>query len=94
MEKIVFISKNNHQSHKVFDFLKSNYDAVWENNIKIIIGLNPDYVIMFHWSEILPKKFYEKINCICVHTGNLPKDRGGSPIQNQILKVKSSVELI
>ena len=25
-------------------------------------------------------------NCICLHESNLPKFRGGSPIQNQIIK--------
>ena len=31
-------------------------------------------------------KIIKKYNCICFHTAPLPYGRGGSPIQNMILK--------
>ena len=46
---------------------------------------NPSKIFFFHWSYIIPKKIYEKYECINIHTSNLPTGRGGSPLQNQIL---------
>lgn len=44
-----------------------------------------DYVFFPHYSRLIPKEFYSRFVCIGFHIGNLPKDRGGSPIQNKIL---------
>ena len=40
------------------------------------------------------KKIYENFICVIFHTGNLPKHRGGSPIQNLILKTKRLFQMI
>lgn len=45
-----------------------------------------DYVFFPHYSKRIPDYFIEKHKCIGFHTGNLPDDRGGSPIQNKILR--------
>ena len=49
-----------------------------------------------HFSEIIPSEFLNMFECIGFHTGNLPHDRGGSPIQNKIIKgeYKSKVSAI
>jgi methionyl-tRNA formyltransferase len=47
---------------------------------------NVDYFFFPHTPDIIPKDFLEKYNCIGFHTGDLPDDRGGSPIQHKILK--------
>jgi methionyl-tRNA formyltransferase len=39
-----------------------------------------------HYSRIIDVKEYSGVRLIGFHTGNLPEDRGGSPIQNKILK--------
>jgi methionyl-tRNA formyltransferase len=39
-----------------------------------------------HYSKLIPKDIISKYVCIGFHTGNLPSDRGGSPIQNKILR--------
>ena len=95
MKKIVFISKKNSNSKKVFDSIKS-YDSSWINETEKIKSLNPDVVIVYHWSKIIPKTIYNNFKCVSIHTGNLPDDRGGSPLQNQILRGKkfSRVNLI
>ena len=95
MEKVLFISKKTSFSEKVFLSIK-NHRLIWENDIEKISDIKPDLIIIFHWSYIIPKKIYTKFKCITIHTGNLPDDRGGSPIQNQILRGKkfSKVNLI
>jgi methionyl-tRNA formyltransferase len=54
----------------------------------IPVDLNPkDSIIFFpHYSKIIPVEITERFTCIGFHTGDLPMDRGGSPIQNKIRK--------
>ncbi len=49
-------------------------------------NINPKIIFFIHWSKIIPKNIYEKYTCIQFHLADLPNGRGGSPIQNQILK--------
>ena len=49
------------------------------------LSQKPDWIVLFHWSEIVPKEILDNSRCVVIHTGNLPKGRGGSPLQNQIL---------
>lgn len=49
-------------------------------------GLNFDYVFFPHYSSIVPDWFLEQYLCIGFHTGDLPNDRGGSPIQRKIAR--------
>jgi len=95
MDKILFISKKTMFSEKVFLSLKS-HNIIWENDIDKIFEIKPSIIIVFHWSSLIPKSIYSKFKCVSIHTGNLPHDRGGSPIQNQILRGKkfSKVNLI
>jgi|TARA_R110001583_G_scaffold16819_1_gene68741 methionyl-tRNA formyltransferase len=46
-----------------------------------------DYDLIFFvgWSEIIPKDIVNNNKCICLHPSPLPKYRGGSPIQHQII---------
>jgi methionyl-tRNA formyltransferase len=48
--------------------------------------LNPELIFFPDWSWIVPKKIVEDFRCVCFHESDLPKFRGGSPIQNQIIK--------
>ena len=49
-----------------------------------IIKLKPETIITSGWSWIIPKEFLDFRPCVTYHPGKLPKDRGGSPIQNQM----------
>lgn len=42
-------------------------------------------VFVPHYSKIIDLKSFPNVRFIGFHTGNLPRDRGGSPIQNKIL---------
>ena len=48
-----------------------------------------DIIFFIGWSWILPKDIVEKYKCICLHPSPLPKYRGGSPIQNQVVRGES-----
>lgn len=44
-----------------------------------------DIIFFLGWSEIIEKKIVDNNFCICLHPSLLPRYRGGSPIQNQII---------
>lgn len=48
-----------------------------------------DILFFIGWSWIIPNELVNKFNCICMHPSPLPKYRGGSPIQNQIINGES-----
>ena len=50
-----------------------------------IYNFNPDIILYYGWSWIIKKDIIEKFQCIMLHPSPLPKYRGGSPIQNQII---------
>ena len=60
-----------------------------------IVAFNPDLVLFYGWSNIVPKYLVTKYNCLMLHPSPLPKYRGGSPIQNQIIQgeTKSAVTI-
>ena len=56
-------------------------------NLKLLKNYNPNYIFFIHWSWIVDPKIYSYCESILFHTAPLPYGRGGSPIQNLILKV-------
>lgn len=57
-----------------------------KNLEKDYIGKDVDYIFFPHWSFIIPKEIYECYNCIVFHMTDLPFGRGGSPLQNLIVR--------
>ena len=54
-------------------------------NEKDIYDFSPDLILFYGWSKIVPEKIINDFICLMLHPSDLPKFRGGSPIQNQIL---------
>ena len=65
-----------------FYLIKNPNDLTYEFLKKI----NPKFVFFPDWSWIVPKKIVHNFKCVCFHESDLPKFRGGSPIQNQIIR--------
>ena len=72
---------------------KSNYNNLnkktfYFNNINKnkIKKINPRLIFFLHWSKRIPDEIFKNHLCIQFHSSDLPKFRGGSPIQNQIIK--------
>ncbi len=63
-----------------FIFLKNIYEL--ENNLRIYS--KPEAIFFPHVSEYIPEKIFSNFTCVGFHTGDLPRDRGGTPIQNKI----------
>ena len=56
---------------------------------------NPDFILFYGWSWMVSEDIISDYKCIMLHPAKLPKYRGGSPIQNQIIRgeVNSAVTL-
>ena len=46
----------------------------------------PRYVFFPHWSWRVPADIIERFECICFHMADVPYGRGGSPLQNLIVR--------
>ncbi len=46
----------------------------------------PDFIFFPHWSYVIPEEIYESYTCIVFHMTDLPYGRGGSPLQNLIVR--------
>lgn len=48
--------------------------------------LNPDFVFFPHWSYIIPPEIHQRFECVIFHMTDVPFGRGGSPLQNLIVR--------
>jgi methionyl-tRNA formyltransferase len=52
---------------------------------QIIGETKPEIIFFVGWSWIIKENIIDKYKCICLHPSPLPKYRGGSPTQHQII---------
>jgi methionyl-tRNA formyltransferase len=82
-----------------FDEVISGYDGHWsyvddkEVLLKEIETLKPRYVFFLHWSWIVPKEVVDNYECVCFHMTDVPYGRGGSPLQNLIVRGHKDTKL-
>ena len=57
-----------------------------EFNFNKLNSLSPIKIFIPHWSYIIPPEIYNNFECIVFHMTDLPYGRGGSPLQNLIVK--------
>ena len=53
---------------------------------EIIKHLSPQYIFFLHWSWIVPIEITNNYECVCFHMTDVPYGRGGSPLQNLIVR--------
>lgn len=87
---VIACSKNWFKKHKKSDeFLRLpiTYISIKEDlNLNFLKDINPKYIFFPHWSWKVDKSIYQKYECVAFHTAPLPYGRGGSPIQNLIIR--------
>ena len=75
--------------------LKEKYDGVYDIsvitekeqlNTDRLEELQPKYVFFPHWSYIIPANIFGSYSCVVFHMTDLPFGRGGSPLQNLIVR--------
>jgi methionyl-tRNA formyltransferase len=58
-----------------------------------VAALNPRFAFFPHWSHKVPQSVLDKTECVCFHMADVPYGRGGSPLQNLILRGHSHTKL-
>lgn len=71
----------NHKEHDIR--LITEKDELTE---EMVNAFAPDYIFFPHWSYYIPQSIYEKWECVVFHMTDLPYGRGGSPLQNLIVR--------
>lgn len=75
--------------------LKSEYEGIHDIEIytkkeeftyENVKKFNPDYILIPHWSYIIPAEITDNWECVVFHMTDLPYGRGGSPLQNLIVR--------
>lgn len=52
----------------------------------LVQSLAPRYLFFLHWSWKVPAEIVHGFECVCFHMTDVPYGRGGSPLQNLILR--------
>ena len=69
-----------HGLHKGFDLARSPKELEFRTSKN-----KYDIIFFIGWSWIINEELLRSSRCICMHPSPLPKYRGGSPLQNQII---------
>ena len=57
-----------------------------ELTVNFLKRIAPRYVFFPHWSWIIPQEIFDSYECVVFHMTDLPFGRGGSPLQNLIVR--------
>lgn len=57
-----------------------------ELSLKNLSKIEPQYIFFPHWSWIIPKEIWSQFECVVFHMTDLPYGRGGTPLQNLIIR--------
>lgn len=87
-------------NRRVFDEELSGFTGEWhyigspkEFSVERVRELCPRYIFFLHWSWKVPKEVVDTYECVCFHMTDLPYGRGGSPLQNLILRGHGETKL-
>jgi methionyl-tRNA formyltransferase len=83
--------------HKRHDALEKNIRELMRTEVlrvrapaelesSILADFNPRFIFFPHWSWKIPANIFEEFECLIFHMTDLPFGRGGSPLQNLIVR--------
>ncbi len=89
-----YIIASNKEWHRTsFETLKEEYEGDWywvstpDELLEAVREIeSPRYIFFLHWSHHVPESVWAQHECVCFHMTDLPYGRGGSPLQNLILR--------
>ena len=70
-------------------FIKKNFNFINDKKyltLKKLSKIKPKYIFFPHWSYKIDSNIYTNYQCIGFHSTPLPYGRGGSPVQNMIVR--------
>lgn len=77
--------------HVLYNRLTKHYNMMLIDRpewltLEMIDRIKPKMIFFPNWSWKVPKEIVDAYPCVCFHEGDLPIGRGGSPIQNHIIR--------
>jgi methionyl-tRNA formyltransferase len=80
-------------NRRLFDEVVGKYEGEWhfigsreELTSSSVRAMNPRFIFFLHWSWKVPDEIVSGYECVCFHMTDVPYGRGGSPLQNLILR--------
>jgi len=70
------------ETGKKFVTIDNKKELNWDY-LKVI---KPEQIFFPHWSHFIPEEIHSNYNCTIFHMTDLPYGRGGSPLQNLIVR--------
>lgn len=55
--------------------------------------IQPKFIFFPHWSWLVPDSVVQNNDCVCLHMSDVPYGRGGSPLQNLIVRGHKNTKL-
>ena len=93
IDRIFLLVSEKRWHDDLFDHLVKRVQGDWHRigskqdfTVEHISRLNPSLIFIPHWSYKIESTIYEKFECIVFHMTDLPFGRGGSPLQNLIVR--------
>lgn len=91
MKNIIVSNKPWHRNyiHTIEEVTSSEIVYIEDKNLVTYDNFQqyqPRYIFFPHWSNIIPTEVYKNFECIIFHMTDLPFGRGGSPLQNLIVR--------
>lgn len=62
-----------------------------ESMLKEMTGIR--YIFFLHWNWLVPESIWKNHECVCFHMTDVPYGRGGSPLQNLIVRGHTQTQL-
>lgn len=85
---LIVTTKEKEANYKIsnVETIEINPNKIDDKNILAKLkSKKPSYILFYGWSWYVPKSVLNIAPCICLHPSPLPKYRGGSPLQHQII---------
>jgi methionyl-tRNA formyltransferase len=80
-------------NRRVFDEILSKLGGEWhyvgerdQLSHAVVQAFRPRYVFFLHWSWKVPAEIFNQVECVCFHMTDVPYGRGGSPLQNLMIR--------
>ncbi|MBU0675239.1 MAG: methionyl-tRNA formyltransferase [Proteobacteria bacterium] len=86
-------------NRRTFEDTISSYPGEWvfvNNREKLAAATErqePKYIFFLHWNWIVPESLLSIFPCVCFHMADVPYARGGSPLQNLIVRGHRATKL-
>ena len=61
-------------------------DSPGDLSLAVVEKMAPRYIFSLHWSWKVPDEIVARYECVCFHMTDVPYGRGGSPLQNLIVR--------